>query len=539
MKRARFMGIVPMAWALACAGAVVAWWTPLRLASAAAVLFAYVCACVGIVVAHRRRETNAPLADTAPADTILIAYASQTGSAELIATQTRTRLEASGARVQLVALGALEAHDLAAYTRALFVVSTTGEGDAPDAATAFVRNLMSAQTGVDLGALRYGVLALGDRQYANYCAFGYRLTAWLAQHAAQPLFETIDVDNGEMAALERWQTQLAALCDGVTATPWPAVRDSVWTLDTRTLLNPGSAGEPVYHLALQPSDSAALEWLPGDIAEILPRHASDTVQRWLDARALDGVAAVQCDGAPMTLANVLATRQLALGELDDLAALRSPQEWADTLPPLAHRSYSIASLPGDGQLELLVRQARHADDSAAQGFRLGVASGWLTEHAARGSEIRLRVRTNRTFHPPADDRPLILIGNGTGLAGLRAHLKRRVRAGHGRIWLIFGERNAAHDAFYRDELSDWHERGLIERLDPVWSRDGSERRYVQDALAANAEPLREWIDAGASIYVCGSRNGMAPGVHRALVDALGQTRVDTLLVDGRYRRDVY
>ncbi|MFX5510409.1 hypothetical protein ABTD49_21515, partial [Acinetobacter baumannii] len=78
----------------------------------------------------------------------------------------------------------------------------------------------------------------------------------------------------------------------------------------------------------------------------------------------------------------------------------------DALPPLPHREYSIASLPADGRLELLVRQTRHDDG------RLGLASGWLTEHAPLGASVALRVRSNRAFHAPADDRPLLLIGNG-------------------------------------------------------------------------------------------------------------------------------
>src|SRR5690606_5068063 len=107
------------------------------------------------------------------------------------------------------------------------------------------------------------------------------------------------------------------------------------------------------------------------------------------------------------------------------------------------------SLPADGAVHLLVRQMRAADGA------LGLGSGWLTHTAQAGQRIDLRVRANRNFHPPADARPLILVGNGTGLAGLRALIKARRGAGHGRNWLVFGERNAAHDWFCRDELEQW------------------------------------------------------------------------------------
>jgi sulfite reductase (NADPH) flavoprotein alpha-component len=52
----------------------------------------------------------------------------------------------------------------------------------------------------------------------------------------------------------------------------------------------------------------------------------------------------------------------------------------------------------------------------------------------------MRIRANRSFHGPEAATPLILIGNGTGLAGLRAHWKARAGRPHGGTWLMFGER---------------------------------------------------------------------------------------------------
>ena len=94
------------------------------------------------------------------------------------------------------------------------------------------------------------------------------------------------------------------------------------------------------------------------------------------------------------------------------------QQVADTVVQLRARYYSIASIPADGSLELLVRQGHRPDGS------LGLAAGWLTRHAAPGKTIALRLRSNPNFHAPDDDVPLILIGNGTGLAALRALLAK-------------------------------------------------------------------------------------------------------------------
>jgi sulfite reductase (NADPH) flavoprotein alpha-component len=170
---------------------------------------------------------------------------------------------------------------------------------------------------------------------------------------------------------------------------------------------------------------------------------------------------------------------------------------------------------------------------------LGIGSGWLTQHAQLGGDIALRIRSNPGFHAPADDRPLVLVGNGTGLAGLRALLKTRIEAGRHRNWLLFGERESAHDFYHRDEILRWQEQGLLERLDLAWSREGVARTYVQDRLRESADLLRQWVEQGAAIYVCGSLAGMAPGVDAVLREALGEARVEQLREAGRYRRDVY
>ena len=80
----------------------------------------------------------------------------------------------------------------------------------------------------------------------------------------------------------------------------------------------------------------------------------------------------------------------------------------------------------------------------------GIGSGWLTHHALLNDEIALRIRTNASFHLPAGSPPLLLIANGTGIAGLRALLKERIGAGQRRNWLVFGERTLANDFFYRE-----------------------------------------------------------------------------------------
>ena len=271
-------------------------------------------------------------------------------------------------------------------------------------------------------------------------------------------------------------------------------------------------------------------WQAGDLVEIGPRHAADDVERWLATHALDGNAVVEHSGRRACLREWLSASHLP--EPGDVQ--QNPMtELVANLQALPHREYSIASVPSDGAVHLLVRRMQRDDGSP------GIGSGWLTQHADVGSEIALRIRANPCFHAPVDDRPLVLIGNGTGLAGLRALLKARVEAGRGRNWLLFGERECARDFYHRDEIRQWQQQGWLERVDLAWSREGESRVYVQDRLRAATDVLQSWVERGAAIYVCGSLAGMAPGVDAVLREALGDATVEQLREAGRYRRDVY
>ncbi|WP_298579220.1 sulfite reductase flavoprotein subunit alpha [uncultured Luteimonas sp.] len=457
----------------------------------------------------------------------LVVHASQTGFAAALAAQTAAALRAAGLQVALLPLASVDAAVLARTGRALFIVSTTGEGDPPDPALPFVRAAMARPAA--LGTLQYAVLALGDRGYAHFCAFGHQLEQWLRQCGARALFDLTEVDNGDPGALRHWQHHLAQAAGADAMPDWTPPRYESWTLASRRLLNPGSLGGPAFHLALHPPAGGTPSWQAGDIAEVGPRNPPAEVEQWLAARGLDGAATVLVRGEATPLREALSRSRPpeAGGRVAD------PQALADALQPLPHREYSIASLPGDGALELLVRQMRRDDG------RPGLGSGWLCLHALPGAPVDLRIRSNPNFHPPADPRPLLLIGNGTGIAGLRALLKARERAGARRNWLLFGEREQARDAFFDADLQRWRASGVLERLDAVFSRDPGGPRYVQDALRAAAPALREWIAAGASIYVCGSLEGMAPGVDAVLRETLGDGPLEQLRAQGRYRRDVY
>jgi len=500
------------------------WWlaapSSARRGAASAAVIAYAIGCLAL---WRRTRPDQQPARNDGVPPLLVAWASQTGFAQQLAGRTAQSLRDSGRQVRLCALDQLDAPLLAGTRTALFIASTTGEGDPPDHALAFFSRMMKQAP--SMTGLRYAVLALGDRSYAHYCGFGRRLDDWLRQHGAQPVFDIVEVDNADPGALRHWQQLLGQLGDGSLQADWSPPDYQSWRLRQRHHLNPGSAGGPVFHLRLQPADGGQPAWQAGDIAEIGPQHAPATVEHWMRANGLDAQA---------TLADGRALRDLlAVSRLPDSIESLDVDALATALQPLPHREYSIASLPSEGSLHLLLRRQAHADGTP------GLASGWLCDHAALGARINLRLRGNRNFHPPATDAPLLLIGNGTGIAGLRAHLRARIDAGARRNWLIFGERNRAHDFHFGDELQQWQREGWIERLDTVFSRDGETHRYVQDVLMAHVAPLRQWIAEGTTLLVCGSLQGMAPAVDAVIAQVLGSDGKEQLIMERRYRRDVY
>ncbi|WP_029011413.1 sulfite reductase flavoprotein subunit alpha [Niveispirillum irakense] len=442
----------------------------------------------------------------------LIVYASQTGTAERIARLTAQAMPGAA----LLPLSRLDEPALAQAQCLLLIASTYGEGEPPDAARGFVRRFLG--TTPALSHLRYAVLALGDREYPDFCAFGHQLDHFLHAAGAERLFDLIEMDGEDADAQRQWQQQLTGLGARTDQPDWAPAPMAEWRLVERRLLNPGSAGEATFHIALEPVGGRAENWLPGDILEIAPRQDPARLSAYLVSRGLPDTAENR---------DLLASRILPAEVSADIDVT--------SLPPLPHREYSVASIPSSGRVELIVRQCRAAD-----GF-LGLGSGWLTALAPIGGVVQARIRANAGFHPPAaSDAPLILIGNGTGLAGLLAHLRYRAAEGGGPVWLFWGERHPDHDHYHAEELLSLQVKGVLAGGEYAWSRlPGDQRAYVQDKVTVSATIIADLVNKGAAIFVCGSVQGMAPAVHHALSAILGEEMLETMVEHGRYRRDIY
>jgi len=475
------------------------------------------------------RERKKVEMDSAAGDSgvpFLVAYASQTGHAESLAWRTAQCLKFAGRNVLVRSLAQLSPPELVGYPEALFIVSTYGDGEAPDVAKGFARALQEAQVGLE--RMQFAVLALGNRQYASYCAFGHFLHRHLTLRGASPAAEIQCVSDSDPDSEQNWLKSLARYGVSVEG-PFPEAEFAAWRdflLLERICLNPGSLGSEIYDIRLYPEGSNPPEWSAGALVEVLPRHPESRVLAWCQSLQLDPEVVVYVAGKACRLADWLSGCEIPLGLKEGVTP-----DFCLNFKTLNPRRYSIASLSEDGYIRLLVR--RHFNTGVP-----GVASGWLAEACPLQGRVTLRVIANPGFTVTTDQAPCLFVGAGSGLAGLLGLLHERVRRGLGDNWLVFGERQAAVDNLCVAELEALAGAGLL-TLDRVYSRDAGTLRYVQDCLKAQAQRVQNLVAQGGSIYVCGSLAGMGKAVDIQLCSILGDACLEDMARQQRYRRDVY
>lgn len=231
-------------------------------------------------------------------------------------------------------------------------------------------------------------------------------------------------------------------------------------------------------------------------------------------------------------------------------AIEDPADLVAMLPRLTPRLYSISSSPAAhaGQVHLTVAVVRFRSHNRERG---GVCSTLFADRTEISDRVPVYIQSNKKFRLPADpDAPMIMIGPGTGIAPFRAFLHERRALGHkGKNWLFFGERSAATDFLYRDELEKMRADGHLTQLDTAFSRDQNQKIYVQDRMIENAGMFWRWLEDGATVYVCGDASRMAKDVHSALCNIVekqggmgaeqAQEYVATMKEQHRYHRDIY
>ena len=230
--------------------------------------------------------------------------------------------------------------------------------------------------------------------------------------------------------------------------------------------------------------------------------------------------------------------------------LHDPADLVAMLPRLAPRLYSISSSPyaHAGEIHTTVAVVRYRSHNRDRG---GVCSTLFADRTSTGETLPVYIQPNKRFRLPNDTTaPIIMIGPGTGIAPFRGFLHQRRALGHtGLNWLFFGERSAATDFLYQDELQSMQSDGHLTHLDLAFSRDQERKIYVQDRMLEQAPTFYQWLEQGASIYVCGDASRMAKDVDSTLHTIVEQQAglsheaaseyINILKDQHRYHRDVY
>ncbi|MEM6999209.1 MAG: flavodoxin domain-containing protein [Pseudomonadota bacterium] len=470
---------------------------------------------------------------------MLVAYASQSGTAQGVAQRLA---EAAGGRCDVVCVSRLNVERLSRYDTALFVASTYGDGDPPDRALGFVHQLAAGN--VSLDAVRFAVLALGDKRYANFCAFGHRLHTLMSGAGAAALLPVATVDRLEQNTIAAWWAKIAAHFELESVVP--AVRFQTVSIQRNHCLNPASPARHVHCVELAGRE---MPYQPGDLLEIKPRFDRTTARNYLLNLRKDPESRVMAGGEELSLlealeklewqsASGITPLQHGLPDQDVLEqaviqARMSDQELIASLSESRARTYSLASAPGESSLRVVVRKRVRPDGTP------GVISHQLC-NATRGDLFEVAIRSNPDFHLPHSPQPLIMIAAGTGLApflGFLAQLHEQRRSGP--HWLFFGEQTRQHDSYMAPQLQRYLEDGTLHRYITAWSRE-ADGQYIQDMLAQFRSPLCELVcQQGAHIYVCGAQSGFGEAIHALLLSWFGTAGHQKLLDRGQIHTDLY
>lgn len=548
-------------------------------------------------------------ASTEPLD-VHVLYGTETGNAEEIAETFETKLKSQNLNVHLWDMDDFPRDSLPEVEHLFIICSTQGVGEPPINALDLY-DYLHGDDAPQLDQVNFAVLALGDQDFPDFCQAGKDFDHILGQLGANRVADRVDCDFDYEETAEQWITNMLELltqASSNTNEETPSVENEDVTIEEpqapysksnpfqaevlkNTILTQPEASREVRHLEIS-LEGYREAYEPGDSLVVIPQNDPVLVNQLIDALNWDAETPIQMNdsdsmrslkealthdfeiakltpvlmknaaellGNPMLNANIQKSEwvQNYIYGKDVIDLIRDftpvalePNMLPQLLRKLPPREYSIASSNkiNPNSVHITVRVVKY---EAHRRERFGVCSVQLADRTSVGDKLPVYLKKNPNFKFTYDtETPVIMIGAGTGIAPYRAYLQERAYLNlKGEQWLIFGNQNYHHDFLYKDDLEQWLEEGVLSKLDLAFSRETENKIYVQHRIEENSAEFYKWIQAGATIYLCGNKDEMASGVHESLIKVLikegnmDETEAEAYLTEmiknQRYQRDVY
>ncbi|MCF2947327.1 assimilatory sulfite reductase (NADPH) flavoprotein subunit [Paraglaciecola aquimarina] len=517
--------------------------------------------------------TATPQATASASQSLTILYGSQTGNAKSVAEEYKAKLDGLNIPAKLVNMADYKAKQIKAESHVVIVVSTHGEGEAPDDAAEF-HSFLGGKKAPKLADLKFSVLGLGDSSYEFFCQTAKDFDERLEKLGATRILDRVDCDVDYDSDASAWADNVTAkvvetLSTGVgQATPVAAAGTTTGSthytkkapftaslIESQKITGRDSVKD-IRHIEISLEDSG-IQYRPGDALGVWFKNDVQLVDELLASLKISADTTVELSGKSYTIKDALIekleltqsypTFAKAYAEfaknaeltalLEDKAALReflavrqiidivrqypaeiTAQQFVDALRGLTPRLYSIASSQDEVEDEVHLTVALVEFEAHGESHQ-GGASSFLSTRLNEGGEVKVFVEHNDNFRLPEDgNTPVIMIGPGTGIAPFRAFMQQReADESEGKNWLFFGNPNYTQDFLYQTEWQRFVKEGVVDKVTLAFSRDQEQKIYVQHRMLEQGAELYKWLEDGAHLYVCGDANHMAKDVQDALV----------------------
>jgi sulfite reductase (NADPH) flavoprotein alpha-component len=532
-------------------------------------------------VVQNQPPQQAPVNADAPAvNKITIVYGTETGNSKKLATDFAAKAKQHRIHAKVIGMDQYRLADLHKEEYLLAVVSTHGEGDPPIAAKKFYDHIHN--NGFKLDNLKFSVLGLGDTSYPLFCKTGEDVDLQFDKMGGKRIapLQKCDVEYEEDA--NAWfnsvlnnLTVAAAAVPAAVAAPVKKTGKQAYTgaVVTHINLNDRGSQKETWHIEIAAEN---VQYQCGDSIGIVPENDSQTVTDIIAITNADGNKSLEFKKEKVTVYELLKRKvsiihlterlvqqyatatghAIAAGRADLLDLLKQYpvknvaqfEEILVGLNAISPRLYTIASSPAahEGEVHIVVAKDVYAKDGKK---RFGLCSDYLSQ-LKTGKQQSFFVQPNKRFRLPAEDKDIIMVGPGTGIAAFRSFLAERDATGaRGKNWLFFGEQHFSTDFLYQTEIQNWFETGVLNKVSLAFSRDQKEKIYVQHKMQQHAAEVYQWLEGGASFFVCGKKDPMSVDVENALLKIIEEQGsktteeakhyLENMEAAGRYEKDVY